>query len=91
MVTLMVHARKRVRWRLWRTESDLTETEECDLHQDASPTNWRETDSSVFRHKCESCALAGVGLAPAVYHMTSSFQVSVCEFWPGKFEFTNGS
>ena len=68
MVTLMVHARKRVRWRLWRTESDLTETEECDLHQDASPTNWRETDSSVFRHKRNSCALAGVGLAPAVYH-----------------------
>ena len=49
MVALMVHARMRVRWRLWRTESDLTETEEC--HQDASPTNWRETDSSVFRHK----------------------------------------
>ena len=66
MVALMVHARMRVRWRLWRTESDLTETEEC--HQDASPTNWRETDSSVFRHKRESCALAGVGLAPAVYH-----------------------
>ena len=23
--------------------------------------------------------------------MTSSFQVSVCKFWPEKFEFTNGS
>jgi hypothetical protein len=36
----------------------------------------------TFTHEPGRCSFATV---------TSSFQVSVCEFWPEKFEFTNGS